>query len=132
MQKALAQHTLSSSLPPETPVDCQRLILQRRSVHLNGALTVGKYVPTPYPQPVTIGTHELMEGAFTQCEHQPSDAAPEYGAAHMGQGSVLAYRLQPAKKSEVNWRDANRRVPLNPAGWWAQLVGALRVHRHKH
>jgi hypothetical protein len=99
---------LSSPLPPETPVDCQRLILQRRSMHCNRALAVGKYVPAPYPQPVTIGTHELIEGALTQCEHHPSDPPQNMAPPHMGQGSVLAYTLQPAKKSDVNWRDANR------------------------
>ena len=80
------QRTLSSPLPPETQVDCQRFILQRRSMHFNWALAVSKYVPAPYPQSVTIGTHELIEGAFTQCEHHPSEAAPEYGAAAHGAG----------------------------------------------
>jgi hypothetical protein len=67
--EARAQRTLSSPLPPETQVDCQRFILQRPSMHFNWALAVSKYVPAPYQQPVTIGTHELIEGPFTQCEH---------------------------------------------------------------
>ena len=103
---ARAQRTLSSRLPPEIPVDCQRLILQRRSMHFNWALTVRKYVPAPYPQPVTIGTHELIEGAFTQCEHHSSDAAPEYGAAAHGAGLVTG--IQAAASQEVRSELAGR------------------------
>ena len=100
MKKARAQRTPSNRLPPETPVDCQRLILQRRSVHFNGALTVGKYVPAPYPQPVTNGTHELIEGALTQCEHYPSDAAPEYGAAAHGAGLGTGIQAAASQRSQ--------------------------------
>ena len=96
---ASARFILSRPLAPETLVDCQRLILQRRSMHFNGALTVGKYVAAPYPQPITIGAHELIEGAFTQGEHHPSDAAPEYGAAAHGAG--LGTRIQAAASQEV-------------------------------
>jgi len=106
MKKARAQRTLSNRLPLETPMDCQRLLLQRRSMHFNCALTVGKYVPAPYPQPVTNGTHELIEGALTQCEHHPSDAAPEYGAAAHGAG--LGTGIQAAASQEVRRELAGR------------------------
>ena len=103
---ASGRRTLSGSLVPETPVDYQRLILQRRSMHFNWALAVGKHVPAPYPQPVTIGIQELIEGAFTQCEHHPSDAAPEYGAAAHGAG--LGTRIQAAASQEVRSELAGR------------------------
>ena len=112
------QRTLSSPLPPETQVDCQRFILQRRSMHFNWALAVSKYVPAPYPQPVTIGTHELIEGAFTQCEHHPSDAAPEYGAAAHGAGLGSSAS-----------RRAKGRAPLYPADRWAHLVAHFEFTR---
>ena len=105
-QKARAQRMLSSPLPPETPVDRQRLFLQRRSMHFNRALAVGKYVPAPYPQPVTIGTHELIEGALTQGEHHPSNPAPEYGAAAHGAG--LGAGIQAAASQEVRRELAGR------------------------
>jgi hypothetical protein len=91
--------TLSRPPPPKTLVDCQRLILQRRSLHLNWALAMGKYVPAPYPQPVTFGTHELIEGWFTQCKHDPADAAPEYGAA--AHGARLGAGIQATASQEV-------------------------------
>jgi len=75
-------------------------------MHFNWALTMGKYVPAPYPQPVAIGTHELIEGAFTQCEHHPSDAAPEYGAAAHGAG--LGTGIQAAASQEVRSELAGR------------------------
>jgi hypothetical protein len=75
-------------------------------MHFNGALTVGKYVAAPYPQPVTIGTHELIEAAFTQGEHHPSDAAPEYGAAAHGAG--LGTGIQAAACQEVRSELAGR------------------------
>jgi hypothetical protein len=106
VQKARAPRTLSSPLPPETPVDCQRLILQRRSMHFNWALAVGKYVTAPYPQPVTIGAHELIEDSLAQCEHHPSDAAPEDGAAAHGAG--LSTGIQAAASQEVRRELAGR------------------------
>ena len=87
-------------------MDRQRLILQRRSMHFNWALTMGKYVPAPYPQPVTIGTHGLIEGAFTLCEHHPSDAAPEYCAAAHGAG--LGTGIQATASQEVRSELAGR------------------------
>ena len=73
---------------------------------MNWALAVGKYVPAPYPQPVTIGTHELIKGALTQCKHHPCDAAPEYGATAHGAG--LGTGIQAAASQEVRSELAGR------------------------
>jgi hypothetical protein len=107
-EKARAQRTLLSPLPPEPAVDCHRLILQRRSMHFNWTLAVSEHVPAPYPQPVTIGTHESIEGAFAQCEHHASDAAPKYGAAAHGTG--LGTGIQAAASQKVR-RELARRQP---------------------
>jgi hypothetical protein len=127
-QKSSAQRTLSSRLPPEPPVDYQRLILQGRSMHFNWPLAVSKYVPAPYPQPVTIGTHELIEGAFTQCEHHPSDAAPKYGPAAHGTG--LGTGVHAAARQEVS-SELARRQPHEVGDGVARAIwpGHYRVFR---
>jgi hypothetical protein len=67
---------------------------------------VRKDVPAPDPQAVRIRAQELIEGAFTQCEHDPSDAAPEYGATAHGTG--FAAGVQAAARQEVRRALAGR------------------------
>jgi hypothetical protein len=101
-------------------------------MHFNCTLTVGKYVPAPYPQPVTNGTHELIEGALTQCEQHPSDTAPEYGAAAHRAG--LGTRIQAAASQEVSGVLAGRQSPQVCDGVaraiWLGDHGVFRFEQH--